>query len=73
MKSFVRKQLLGAVEHNTSGRYHNLFDSDVFGENPLWVFFTRRNQEWKAFHCGHTIYSNADTPLTQSSLDFPIL
>lgn len=61
MKSSVRKHLLGAVEHSTSGRYHNLFDSDVFGENPLWVIFTRRNQQWKASHWGHTIYSSPDT------------
>lgn len=62
MKLSLRKQLLGAVEHSTNDRYHNLFDSDVFGENPLWVIFTRRNQQWKTFHWGHTIYSNADTP-----------
>lgn len=52
MKLSVRKQLLGAVEHSTSGRYHNLFDSDVFGENPLWVIFTRRNQQWKSISLG---------------------
>lgn len=62
MKSSVRKQLWGAVEHSTSGRYHNLFDSDVFGENPLRVIFTRGNQQWKASHWGHTTYSSTDTP-----------
>lgn len=62
MKSSLRKQLWGAVEHSTSGRYHNLFDSDVFGENPLRVIFTRGNQQWKASHWGHTTYSSTDTP-----------
>lgn len=73
MKLFIRKQLLGAVEHGTSGRYHNLFDSDAFGENPLWVIFTRKDQQWKALHWGHTTYSNGDSLLTQSSLGFLIL
>lgn len=35
MKSSVWKQLLGAIEHSTNGRYHNLFDNDIFRENPL--------------------------------------
>lgn len=60
MKSSVRKQLLGAIEHCSSSRYHNLFDSDVFGENPLWVICTRKNQQWKASHWDYTTYSCTD-------------
>lgn len=29
MKSPISKQLLGAVQHGSGGRHHNLFDSDV--------------------------------------------